>query len=559
GSWATEFVLERGKNSIPIVVTDMLGNPSEQSISVGLDQVSPLIDTVGKHGKGQFVNGGETVERVLADQNDDEALQIETSRIDLGSVGINRQSLDENKVPYFAFSVSDPDEDDVFSSFDDIAVSYQYKINDKIISDWNPFSPVENEYLVPLASQGLHTAWYKANLLDEHIVNIEVKDKAGNISDKKFSFRADFRLPETGILDENIVEDKDSADMFAQYDFSKRSELNGRTFSAVRYKYTNDTGHAIYIKPEDDEQHKLVRSYDEAVRVNKVKWTLMTEWRLNRILNVFNPTECPVASDMEPVVVTTLANYVGGGWKLETVPEEERSAPAKVASDNPIDFDTNWTGFHFDDEFSPAAVRDIPTFGDKPLSISYQYDYLVDINLLDEPSLVGGWQLREHNVEDNTSVVIKTCENVSYLEGRVRFSSPISEPGYPKSEMLPTPDPENTPFTTSGFIVNNIEEGDIAPVDGWYRIPAGHSVWIHKLVDTPDLENYTSNEVVDNLESIRSYDPLRYDKEISWQVKQQLKISAIHDAGAENVNKMSARVFSVRENEEDVSMFTISR
>ncbi|MDH5216793.1 MAG: hypothetical protein OEX19_03805, partial [Gammaproteobacteria bacterium] len=537
------------------------GNPDISSISVGLDQISPLIDTVGKHGKGWFVNGDTAVERVLEDQNINEALQIETSRIDLNGAGINRQSLDENGIPFFAFSVSDPEDDDVFSSFDELAVSYQYKINDNIISDWTPLPPVENEYLVPLVSKGLHAEWYKASPLDQHIVNIGVADKAGNVSNRKFNFRADFRLPEIHIPDENIEEDKNSVDMFAQYDFSKRSELNNRTFSAVRYKYNNDTGHAIYIKPEDDEQHKVVRSYDEAVRENKMIWTVTPQWRISKITNALLTSECPKAADGTQVIVSELYNRTEGGWNKE-VPVSVVSEPISVKTDSIEETVTGWEEFHFDTVVESANVY-IPT--DKPgvsQTLTYSYDYILSLPEFSTPAMIADWKISEPDINGNP-VIIKTCESVSYLE--VMFTttvaSTIDENGeqYPINRRKDIQQSAPELFFTSGFIVNDIEVGDITPLNGWYRIPAGHSVLIHKLVDTPDIENYTSDEIVEDLKSIRSYNPLKYDKEIMWRVKQKINISAVHDAGIENIDKMNQKELIVRGSEEDVSVFAISR
>ncbi len=95
-------------------------------------------------------------------------------------------------------------------------------------------------------------------------------------------------------------------------------------------------------------------------------------------------------------------------------------------------------------------------------------------------------------------------------------------------------------FTTTRFAVTNNDTGlPIDLVDGWYQIPAGHSVTIRKWVTTPELALY--NDDVSDLGGFSSYTPNWNDSNISWAVNRNLTISIIHDAGNSNISVMPVR------------------
>jgi hypothetical protein len=88
-----------------------------------------------------------------------------------------------------------------------------------------------------------------------------------------------------------------------------------------------------------------------------------------------------------------------------------------------------------------------------------------------------------------------------------------------------------------GFTVFDIDTDNfIQPLNGWFKIPAGHSVTITKQVTTPQLVNYS--EDISDLASA-TYIPRLNDHSITWSVNREIDIAVIHDAGESNIPAMS--------------------
>lgn len=534
GTWDVSLAIEPGKNIIPISVIDLVGNRNDTIETVYLDDIAPVIDSAGKHSQAHFSSGdGNYIEASLEDNNDNVPLYFETDNTELGSVLINRQALDGNTIPYFAFGVSDQMGPGVEANPQDILVRVQYQRNDQVLNPWHDLAPVGGEYLIPLVSETLSSGWHQSTPQDEHLIQLEVTDVAGNQTLSSFRFRADFYVPAFTIDNDNISDL--GANIFSTAAFAERAILNDMPFASTTYNFTNATGKAFYISLNDDSLHTTDQIVEQLVREHLVKLKATTEWRLG----LMEPTDqCPEMSGWTSA--SSVWNWSESGWVEEPVPgptygaEEaifEDTLPASPAlsdwSDAP-DFDQNV-------DFGRAENSES--------LLTYLYDYKLDPSpAVQTSAYVLAWTLR-----DKKSSEVQTCPQARYFQQREIYAYE-SVNGYPKP-VLSTIAISNTPdFSTTRYSVMDNDTGlDIAPVNGWYRIPTGHSITIQKWVTTPDLTLYSDD--ISDVSNFPSYTPNQHDKTISWLVARKLGMSLVHDAGEGNIPLMPVRGITVGEGE----------
>lgn len=527
GTWNAAVNIEPGKNIIPITVIDRVGKRLDTQTILYLDVVAPVIDATDRHSLARFSNGdGSYTEAALQDVNDAQALYFETDSVDLNGVQIGRSALNNNSIPYFAFSVTDQMGPDAITAPDAIQVRIQYERSGEIISPWRIITPINTEYLLPLVSEVLAPDWHQATPEDEHMIRVEVSDSAGNLSNLNFSFRTDFYVP---IFSMDTIDDL-GAGIFLNTDFADRAMLNNMEFASTAYTFTNTVGKSFYLSLSDTSAHTTTQTVDQLVREHRVNIKTTTEWQLG----LMTPTDqCPAMTGW--TTTSSVWNWTGSAWVEEQVPgptyggEESVFDDTLPASPAPSD----WSDApDFDGQFK------ITTIDNSPLSIlTYGYDYILSPSITPQAGYVFAWVYQD--LGNTTST---TCPPKRYFQQREIYTYE-SVSGYPKP-VLSSVSVAGTPdFATSNFVVMDNDTGlAIEPVDGWYRILAGHSVTIRKSVTTPGLVFY--NDDVSDLTGFSSYTPNWNDSSVLWAVDRSLMISVIHDAGNSNISAMPARSMS---------------
>ena len=529
-SWSLNLTLVPGNNPVSVLLQDRAGNKFVQQLNIVLDQTAPLVDTSAGHGPARFSNGaGQPVSRVLADSNDDVPVYQESNRLDLNGIAINRAALQENGIPYFAFKVSDPVVNGVASADDELSVNMRYEKNGQVVADWKRLSSDTEEYLVPLASETLHSAWSHTVPSERHVVRVQAVDGVGNVSEKMFSFKMDVVVSDVVI---GQIEEPSSA-LFQNTVFSARASLNDMTFAALNYTLTNANGKAIYVSMSDDGGHSATRDYEKLVRENKVRLKTSTDWLIGVAQNMVN-----FCDGTDNVVVwqlysypTAVFNYTAGDWVAVNRPAPLFGQVENVTSDAPT-------------AATPEAWGDVPDFDNDFFNYTHQttpqgtvtltYDYRVSLDTFqDEPASVMNWRLEKDGKP------VRTCSDERRSFKQRDSYSYVSEPGYPADKRSTAS--EQQAIIVAGFtVMNNTTSTEIIPVSGWYRIPAGHAVTITKRVHTPAMT--VDNDVdVANSTTPAIYTPLLYDKRISWSVQRALRLTAVHDAGVANIFAMTPK------------------
>lgn len=531
GQWQAALQLNIGNNSIPVTIIDGAGNQHDVTMTVALDQTAPQFGAGNGHSLAQFSQAGSVTTARLEDENTT-PLRIETGRADLAGVAISRAALDSNAIPFFAFSASDPLLDGVGSG-SKLKVQFRYEKNGVAVSGWSNVTVTGGEYLAPLATEKLAPAWLNSTPGDSHSLRVRITDEAGNGSEKHFSFKTDFVVSPFTL---QPVEDLGQA-FFGAVGFNERDKLHDKAFNANAYSFKNSTGKTFYMRLDDGYVHNATRTVEEMVRKHNVRLRTTTEWQAKSVSSTVTTT-CPVLmNDYQPV--SEIRNYTGSGWEVKHPPSLVIGVEELVDSDSPaLPTDHNvWKSLpEFDGQHATANA----VFGG--VTYSFTFDYLLSSDDQDaplNPLYLANWSRSVNNPA--------SCADRGPAMQQRKIYQYESIPIVVGGVSLPTPlnflisSSEQKGFSGVQFTVQDKDTNQpIAPISGWYLIPADHTITITKTLRTPAIT--VDNDIdVASPASFTSYTPHRYDKQIVWNVGREITITAVHDAGYDNLMAMSSK------------------
>ena len=549
GSWTAAVDLTNGPNILTIEIADNGTDLYRTQTRVDLDQTPPLFDLSSGHSSALFSLGnGVSEQRSLQNSNIDTPLYISSDQVTLDGAIIARGALNASNIPFFAFNATDPDQDGIFTTPENITARIQYKKND-IETPWRSLTPSGQEFLVPLASETLVSDWHQTTNSDQHFIRIELADEAGNVTETMFSFRADVYVPSFPIESVSTLNE----DLFINTAFSQRSNLYNVEFAASGYTFHNNA-QAMYINILDNVTHNSSQDVDELIREHDARLKTARQWRVAIINSPLS--QCPTMTNWQ--TVSQIYNYTTDGWILEQVPSPSFGNPVSVDSDTPAaSAPSSWTD-------TPDFDSDYALLGPLPIGSSswlFNYDYLLQppnpvSSPIPNPAFITNWTRVDKNEVVN-------CDPVRFFQEREFFSyDSVRGPENIASSFSLTQTFDTTNFEVidhgAGLCpTGTLPAGNVIPAtSSWYRIPANHCITIRKLVTTPDLTLYNDTDVA-TPDSFRSYTTKQLDKSISWSVDQQLQITAIHDAGEENISQMST--IEIENNTGQLSEYQLTR
>ena len=560
GNWNTEVTVGSGENTITIVVTDSAGNQKTITTRVFLDNIPPELMS-GPHAQVTLSTGDNPLPTGQLGDGDTNPtpVYLETDyagfTVPFGQV-INRDTLNGNGIPYFAFTVSDLRDTGINALAQDLIVRMQYQRGDSVLNDWHPLPmPTECqsaqgveitncEYLIPLISevldpeQNMISPWEQTTPSDPHIIRIEVADAANNVNTIEYRFKVDFFVPpicsdNTQCQAGEISVTDLGAEMFAPYDstgFENRSALmNGSfEFASTQYTFANPSSRAIYIHPQDDSTHSVSQSVDTLVRQHEASLVTTTWWRLgvmnpNPPFPLTNPCPSPDPDVQNWIETSAVWNWNGTDWILES--SEIVGQPAFVNSDNPP-LPTQWqNAADFDLKYATM------TTGGPGIQINYEYDYLPEFGV--NPALIQNWIASAGTQTHECLPQQRGIQKHEVFTYNTLFGPEDVASTETITDQFPT---DNNNFVvTSGTSTTAIE-----PVNGWYLIAPGATVTVTKSVVLPQLTPY-SDTFPTPPETAPYENPLRKDNSITWSVDRHITITAVHDAGQNNIDAMSKR------------------
>jgi len=520
--WSKLVSLNEGLNNFVIEVEDEAGNHAQVFTNVILDNQPPTI-AYQNNLEVNFSNNDGTSFQSALELNNTVPLHFMSNKLRLAGMAPSKENLIAENIPYFAFNIADQPVGEFGTKIIDLQIEYRYVINDEQILDWQPVSlPDESSELVlPFSEDTYSKAWYQSLPTDTHKLEIRVTDRAGNIATETATFQAQFYVPDIAI---ELNTELASID---QGNFNSRANYIGQEVVAVNYALDNSTNNEMFkIRIDDDSTHSVIQEFEEVQRENMARLQSVESWRRASISALDKP--CPeILNDWSSL--TELWNRVGSNW-VKVTPKTETQDAIAVFSDTVTMESKDWTDYQATDTKLASTYSKIGN-----VEISYDFDYLVDFNpdapFSIDPSFISDWHLTFKSE-------VTECANLNSIQTRTDFTY-LPVDGFPRNNILLKSVQES--FSSSRFIVLDNVGNELPIKDGWIDIPPNQDLTIVKFINSPLLNIYSDNQVIDAA-SIVDYDLHQLDKTYNWMIGQNLILDVQFDPsgkleGTDNVRQ----------------------
>jgi len=478
-----------------------------------MDTLPPTFEPEPQYSNATFVNGESTTRQNLSfAETSNLPIRIVTDNVSLNGTPILEGPLDQSNIPWIRLRAEDAAINDVFTPKNEITAEIQYSLGGEVLTPWRLLVPVitgNNNYrfLVPLVSEVLHEDWHLATPIEEHFIEVKIKDKAGNEADYTFRVTIEFVAPPLTI---EVSKTNNPFDV----SFAERASLYNQIFPVAEYTIRNKTNKSILFNLGNSSVHILWNRHEEAQRIHETVKAIREEWRIQYRFALLNP-QVPgqqlqwveINADWKHIGAQDV-RMTGGGSRPIHPPAPIELWSGKFNSDElPAPVPGAWASFHP----SGADVSNTNYIGPRPNN-----HYLATVGY--HPSMG------------------------NYLQRRT-VNGFKSRPGHPFNEYKESR--SGTGFYDDHLEVLNEIGSPAIPQNGFFRLLPGQRFTILKFVKTPPLERqgfpitFNDTEVGDPT-TFSSYTPKRYDKRLDWILNYKLEIVTVHDTGFEKVDEMVA-------------------
>lgn len=530
-SWQLPVTLSPGQNTVELQIEDWVGNIFNSETQVDLDRGLPVFDFSNAHGAARVSDGlgGFTVQTLAHDNP--QPLYLPAESLAQDGLAIDRTDLANAQVPYFAFSANDPKVSGVGSDAGKLSAKMRYEKNGTAAGDWRVLSKVGDEFLIPLLTESLHPSWLQASPSDQHQLRVHVFDDAGNSREQVFGFRSDFIAP-------NIATGGPRLDYavsnIADLTFEARANLlQGAEIDIYGYDLNNTSDHAVYIQAADPGNHLVERVAERKVREHLARLKTEVEWD---VLWATNPVNYCTNGEVQPVlwnrpnpVPDVVYNYDGSTWQPMVRPAAQLGEYHTVMSDVP---DAGVPGVWENVPDPDAEFKYVSWTSGAGTVTSYRYDYVAAIPF-DEENPWPAQVLDRRTVYSDGSGW--GCAAVRHFHQRT-VQSYESQEGYPRTIENIVEDSE-TLSVENYRVFDETAQAWLTAFNGWYRVPAGHTVRLIKVLTGPSFAAYDDVEVASP--TFASYTQKTYDSELVWTLHSGLELTIVHDAGVDNIFSMT--------------------
>lgn len=196
-TWSASVSLTEGENTLEVVIKDELERETTTELTLFLDTKAPVIDTSAGHTSVEFLEDGDYVEGELANENPLNPVRITAQTNRLDGIAITEESLSAAGIAYFKFTLTDEDD-----ALEDIEVSLSYYQDSQAVYEENELVAVDEEaglFIIPIVEEKLSEDWDQISLDVTNTLTVSATDRAGNTTQKAFTFKASFDVPQLTI------------------------------------------------------------------------------------------------------------------------------------------------------------------------------------------------------------------------------------------------------------------------------------------------------------------------------------------------------------------------
>lgn len=561
-TWSVTVELSIGKNDIEYMITDEIGNISEDSFLVGLDVIAPSF-FVGMPNNSELINfiqtDGTVYEAVFRDDlSESDPIYRLVSELEVGDMLVNTQNLRNAGFPYFKFTVVDEAPiGGVSSARENINVSMNYMVGEDVLLDKKLVTPqvaTSGSYLLPMATEYLHPNWYTYGPDTIHKIRLSAVDEAGNESEQEFSFKLAVGVPDPEIS----FSEKDTT-LFVTTPFENRALLGGVNVDLWEATVTNPYDKDLLVRITPSNENTTRNEVTELHRENYVKLNRVTTFE-NAAGSYFQNNviagECPSYILNEVEEITQMYVYRNDNfdelveYSLDD-PDLELGDPIEVREDSPEPLELVEYEILSAPADADSDTYDVTTtIGDTTTRTvgKWSYRYFPDA-LKDSPWLkFAHGYLRTETWRNG--VFEGTCEHFG-VRKRYNYSYRSIE-DYPKN--IATAE-EYSYSSTGGSVTKVVSAGQeiYANSEGWYLLTAKESAKVTLASSVVGTTHFNDLEVASD--SFSSYDSKRLDNTLTYTFQPKLSVESVLDAGESATEQIPQMTTS-----EGVSRsFTLSR
>ncbi len=533
-TWSVDVVLLSGDNVVTLDIVDTAVNTNTVDVNVGVDLIKPTIspnitqvDFTTFQGQLNLCNTGQ----LNQSSGNVNPVCLSTDNISLNGAQLDG-ALQSQGYVLLGFSPTDPQGAGVFTGQGDLIVEYQYELNNAQVIGWT-IAPVANGnlfYYFPMVTEYLGAKWFQTTIDDTHKVTFRVTDNAGNTSELFYEVRFDVLVPEIAV--NAVIDDS----LFASTSFANRTAIDGAAID-VFFTFDNVNNAPILFSLDDAALHEVNHTYELGIRENQARLVTTRNWQFkfwqpdNSFSGWVQPTN--VYDGIGQAIPTTVSSY-GGYVSFNQDTISAPAATAWVAKANALMcnyspklqdyFGTNvYTTFH-----QSANIQTVRSW-------STGFNFPVVDNAAAQAS-------KQYLGRLSCPASVVSGNSTAWRE-RTTFSYQYKS-GFPRNNINAIV--INNSVNTESLTVTNTSLGQtVLPINGWYSVPAGHSISIKKTARMPVLTHFYDNELT-NANTFSSYSEKKLDKTTSWMIDTDLVFSHVIDPGSiDAVNNVTATVAAI--------------
>ena len=537
-TWSVDVVLLSGDNVVTLDIVDTAVNMNTVDINVGVDLVFPTISPNNTQvrfttfqGQLNLCNIG-NLNPSIAINN---PVCLSTDNVSLNGTALNGD-IQFSGFTLLGFTATDPQGAGVFTDQTEVVVEYKYEVNGVEFLSWETAPKSTNSannsliYYFPMVTEYLGASWFQTTTDDVHKVTFRVTDSAGNSNQLSYDVQFDILVPEIAVT--AIIDDS----LFVSTSFANRTSIDGAA-ADVFFTFDNVNNAPILFSLDDAELHEVNHTYELGIRENQARLVTTRNWQFkfwqpdNSFSGWVQPTN--VYDGVGQTIPTTVSAY-GGYVSFNQDTVSAPAATAWVAKANALMcnyspklqdyYGTNvYTTFH-----QSANIQTVRSW-----STGFNFP-VVDNTAAQASKQFLGRLSCPASVASGNSTAWRERTTFSY-----QYKS-----GFPRNNINAIV--VNNSVNTESLSVTNTTLGQtILPINGWYSVPAGHSVSIKKTARMPVLAHFYDNELA-NAGSFSSYTEKKLDKTTTWKIDTDLVFSHVIDPGnITNVNSVTPTVSNV--------------
>lgn len=559
GNFEFFTVLKDGQNDFEVYAQTQFLRENTANYQVFLDKIDPVISmqTPNSSYTTYYEKGSSTTNlalEVMSLSDTDRVIGIKDSHVSLNGLPQTAADLAGENRAFFHFQATDTDGSTDTSS--KLTVNARYLIDGVERMNRNLISIGGNEYILPIAQEGLGLDFYKVTPNAIHQIEFTATDGVGNTAQENARFK--LAVSATDVAVDTLYIDSNSD--ILNLDFENRSDLLEAYASSIVFEVDNNSDLDMWVAPErTGTRYQITQYYSRHIKEHKVNRTVRTQ------------LYAPSAADQN--MTTPIDGFYtmnGGSSIVETdtgfglwagLANDKASCLAQLVSDGFTYHETDNVGVTTEEVILTDTLKNnevseyqaIPGFSGNPSAVTERVgaaatgqslDILIADNITQETYFTPSygvyctapetdWRYRSDSIPNNDIVLTGIS---SYGVAQKTTTTETSVPGWPRmNESAQSSVYYNLPTV---FSAENQDGSSPQQVGAWVKIPANSTSLIRLEVFTPAVNIKDDPYISDYFEQ-------ESDQKFTYEIDSSSFFRFTPDNGEDNIATLPETLISV--------------